>query len=195
MRGTLQVNQIEVIRTRRLVIVPTTPAMARAAVEDRTRFAALLGVRITEEWPPEVLADAEGFFAEQLEKNPHMCGMYSWYITAPRGELADAPTLIGSIGTFPPGDDGVCMFGYAVLPTFERRGVGTEAAKAFVEWLSARPGVRVIRGDSFEGNTASGRILESCGLVCIGVSPDDATAPESDRKGRGKLLRYERQVG
>jgi RimJ/RimL family protein N-acetyltransferase len=183
------------IRTARLTIVPATADIARAAVTDRVRFAALLCATVTEQWPPEVLSDVEEYFASQIEANPGTFGMYCWYIIAEPGELVSTRTLIGSIGTFPPGDDGVCMFGYAVLPDFEGRGVGREAARAFVAWLGARPEVRGIRADSFEGNTASGRILTGCGLSCIGVSPDDASAPDSDRKGRGRLLRYERRVG
>ncbi len=183
------------IQTARLTIVPATAVIARAAVTDRDQFALLLGANVTDQWPPEVLSDVEEYFASQIEANPGKFGMYCWYIVAEPGELVAARTLIGSIGTFPPGDDGVCMFGYAVLPAFEGRGVGREAARAFVAWLAARPEVRAIRADSFEGNTASGRILTGCGLTCLGLSPDDASAPDSDRKGRGRLLRYERRIG
>ena len=179
------------IITPRLTLVPSTAPLAQAAIRDRQAFSALLGAHITHEWPPEVLADVEAFFAGKLAESPHLAGWFGWYGIATDRSLVDQDTLVASVGSMPPDNSGIAMFGYSVLPAFERRGIGTEAATAFVSWLRAQPGVQRLRADCFEGNVASIRIIQRCGLHTIGVSPDDATAPDSDRKGRGTLLRLE----
>ncbi len=179
------------ILTPRLTLVPSTAELARAAVTDHDQFAALLGAEVTEEWPPEVLGDVESIFADHLAAKPDLAGWYGWYAITRDEGLAKRPTLVASIGCMPADAGGMVMFGYSVLPAFERRGIAKEGVKAFLGWLSAQPGITLLRADSFERNHASRRILEHCGLTLIGVSPDDATAVESDRQGRGPLLRYE----
>ncbi|GMV27257.1 MAG: hypothetical protein AMXMBFR58_32880 [Phycisphaerae bacterium] len=182
------------LETPRLRIVPATAELSHAAISDRAAFAAQLGAVVTDQWPPEVLADVEAMFAGKLAEQPDMVGWWGWYIIARAGGLADRDTLVGSIGSSPPDDAGMTMFGYSVLPAFQGRGIGREAAVRFTGWLAEQRQVRLIRADSFEGNTASCRILDRCGLTRIGVSPDDASAPDSDRQGRGTLMRYERRL-
>ncbi len=177
------------------MLVPGTAELANAAISDGDRFAQLLHAHVTDQWPPEVLADVEQMFADRLNAEPERVGWYGWYIIAANTQLAPIDTLVGSIGCMPPANDGTVMFGYSVLPDFEGRGIATEAALAFVGWLIAQPGIALVRADSFERNLASCRILQRCGLSLVGTSPDDPTAPESDRKGRGTLLRFERLVG
>lgn len=174
--------------------MPGTRELGEAAVTDRDAFERLLGAVVTDEWPPEVLADVEAMFAARLVEAPEKAGWFGWYAIATSRELVVQDTLVASVGCMPPDAEGTVMFGYSVLPAFEGRGIGSEAAVAFVGWLEAQEGVKLLRADCFEGNTASWKIILKCGLKQVGRSPDDATAPDSDRKGRGTLLRYERAL-
>jgi RimJ/RimL family protein N-acetyltransferase len=182
------------ILTARLKLIPSTAELARASRTSHEALESRLGTCVTDEWPPEVLADVEEMFARGLEAAPHMAGWFGWYIVATDRALTPRDTLVGSIGAMHPDERGVCMWGYSVLPAFERRGIGSEAAVAFVGWLADQPALRLLRADSFTGNTVSIRILERCAMTCVGPSPDDAAAPDSDRKGRGVLLRFERRL-
>jgi ribosomal-protein-alanine N-acetyltransferase len=67
------------IVTNRLEIVPVTLDLARAEIRDRARFSELLGATVPDNWPPETLADALGFFLDLLERNPSWSNWLGWY--------------------------------------------------------------------------------------------------------------------
>lgn len=183
------------IHTTRLTLIPSTAPLASASITDRRLFSTLLNAHIPDQWPPETLADVEPLFAQKLAENPLLAGWWGWYILATDPTLIPAhlnasQALVGSIGCTPPDPDGITFMGYSVLPAFEHRGIATEAAVAMTAWILAQPAIRTIHAETFEQHHASRRILDRCGFALSGPSPNDATAAESDRQGRGTLLRY-----
>lgn len=182
------------LHTARLRLVALTPESSAAAITDRARLCQLLNADVPAEWPPETLADVEGMLAARLADNPQEVGWWGWYIIARAGVAAPRETLIGSVGCSRWGSENMPHFGYGVLPAFERRGLTTEAAMRLIAWVMAQPGVERVVATTFERHGASIRILERCGFVNLGVSPDDAEAADSDRQGRGRLLLFVRDA-
>jgi len=178
------------IFTPRLRLIAFTAESAAAAIADRARFAQLLSAAIPGDWPPVDLADVQGAIAAKLTADPTQTGWCGWYVIAKPGIVGPEPTLIGSAGCGSWGASPTLLFGYGLLPAFFRQGFASEAARAVIEWAFRQPGVTRVEATTFERHIASVKILERCGFIAQGVSPDDAAAPESDRQGRGRLIHF-----
>ena len=156
----------EPIVTERLRLVPATLALARAELEDRTAFAALLDARVPEAWPPQTVAEALPLFALWLQAAPACGGWFSWYALARQED--GAAVLVASGGFIGPPLDGEVAVGYAVLPQFEGRGYASEMAGALVEWALAQPRVERVIAETEWANPASVRVLSKLGFVPSG---------------------------
>ena len=157
------------IKTARLTLIPATVALARAETLDRPAFAALLGARVPDAWPPEMLGAALDFFLEQIEAAPEQAHWIAWYGLLD-GEDGGPPTLVASLGFFGPPSEGAVETSYSVLPDFQWRGYGSEAVEALTDWALAQPGVERITANVAEGNTASVRLLRRLGFAELGAS-------------------------
>lgn len=184
------------IKTARLTLVAATaPVAALAAKGDRASLGAALGCEVPADWPPWVLADVLDYIAQKLDARPQDEGWWSWYMIADRGVTGPERTLIGTCGVMPPDQNGRSDCGYGVVPSAEGRGLTSEAFLALLApppggWFMSQPALRILEATTFERHFASRRILEKAGFDLVGVSPDDASAAESDRLGRGPLLLY-----
>jgi len=156
--------------TDRLKLLPATPALARAELEDRDEFSRLLGAKVPGDWPPEFLADALPYFLEQLERNPQLSGWLSWYWISQDGH---EPILIGSGGfKGPPLLDGTVEIGYSILPELRGRGYATEAARRLVRWAFAHRRVTRVVAEADPANARSVRVLDKLGFRRVdGVPP------------------------
>jgi hypothetical protein len=63
--------------------------LARAEIGDRSKFSELLGASVPDNWPPETLAEALGFFLDLLERNPSWSGWLGWYALLRTGRDVD----------------------------------------------------------------------------------------------------------
>jgi len=118
------------LTTSRLRLVPATPALVDIELSDQERLAGELNVDLPHDWPPEYHdADRLRFTRKALE-DPDAAGWWLHYIV-----LTDAtrPTLVGVAGFKGPPSAGVVEIGYSVVPSWQRRGVATEATRALVE--------------------------------------------------------------
>lgn len=186
------------ILTPRLRLLALTPQSSFAALKDRAEFSRLIDADVPVEWPPHDLADVQGMLASRLAEHPDEVGWWGWYVIALPGVVVPGAvpgraTLIGSAGCSRWGPQGIPQFGYGLLPAFYRRGFATEAATNLIAWVMAQPVITRVEATTFERHIASVKILERCGFRNCGVSPDDATAAESDRQGRGKLILFVRE--
>lgn len=77
-------------------------------------------------------------------------------------------------------DDDAIEVGYVVDPAFQGSGYATEAVQAVIHELREM-GFRKALAGFFEGNTASQRVMEKCGMHLNGNSDEE--------EYRGKLLR------
>jgi [ribosomal protein S5]-alanine N-acetyltransferase len=177
--------------TPRLELVAATARLARAGIGNRAQFSALLAAEIPPAWPPDVLAVAEEYLADQLEKGFATPMWWSWYAVtrAPR-------MLIGSFGlTGIPDSEGTVTLGYSIVSGHEGKGYCTEMVAGFLNWLAETGRVNRVHATTFEGHGASARVLEKNGFICKGVSSEDAAASEGDRQGRGRLMLFVRPMG
>ncbi len=152
-------QHVPILTTARLRLIPATVELARAELEDRSTFAALLQAAIPPNWPPETLVDALPWFLHQLETQPDHAGWLAWY-----GLLVDPPLLVASGGFMGPPRDGIVEVGYAVLPQFQKNGFATEMVAELARWAFAEPEVRHIVAETDAANTASIRVLHKLGF-------------------------------
>lgn len=149
----------------------------------------MLGCDVPAQWPRD-LAEVEPTFLDGLADGPEQVGWWGWYgITAP-SVLTPRPTLVVTAGVLRQGNEAI--LGYATLPPFEGRGFASEAAAAIADWAGLQPGITRVIATTFERHAASRRVLDRAGFILVGPSPADATAPDSDRQGRGTLLEFAR---
>ena len=77
--------------------------------------------------------------------------------------------LIGSGSIGPDADrDGVWGFGYNLRRDCWGKGYATEAARAMIAFAHEQFGVKRFSSSHVEHNTASGRVMEKCGLRFVG---------------------------
>ncbi len=73
-------NNDQMTKTKHLIIHQATIDLARAEIEDRDKFSALLKADVPDNWPPEILSDALPWFLQQLETNHDSQGWFGWYV-------------------------------------------------------------------------------------------------------------------
>ena len=146
--------------TRRLVLIPCSVQMARAALRDRDGLESRLGAQVPQEWPGQDLREFLPLYAWQLQAEPAQLGWGIWLMihAAERMVIGDA----GFKGK--PGSEGTVEIGYSVLPAYRGQGFATEAARALVEWALAQRDVRRIIAECSPDNAASIRVLEKLGM-------------------------------
>jgi len=172
MRGLLRrLRGVPELKTERLRLVAMTPAMLEADTAGDGGLCRLLRAEVSAEWPP---ADWEthvlAMIFEQCETVPESAGWHRYVVLLEGGERV----LVGCVGGFlKPG--GVVEIGYSTVPGFQRRGFGTEAAQALVEWLLRQKGVRAVTAQAFAQARESITVMERCGLVFAGAGDDPGT--------------------
>ena len=144
------------IATERLELIPSTPATVRAALEGQGALASALGAAVPATWPPEFLdPPALEWTLERLEGAPTADHWWLYFIvlrTTPEGR-----TVIGTAGyKGPPDDEGTVEVGYGIVRDRQRRGYGSEAARALVgnAFSRSRP---YLRANAFGGKASLSR--------------------------------------
>ncbi|MCH7591388.1 MAG: GNAT family N-acetyltransferase [Planctomycetes bacterium] len=153
------------IETERLEIVAEDLSLARAGVEGREALAAGLSATVPNDWPPEIMAGATGYWVPHLEKNPDLVGWAVWHIIRKEDRI-----LIGGAGFKGMPDAGRVDIGYAVLDAFQRRGYATEAAGALIDWAFSDPRVDRIVGETLPHLSASIRVMQRLGFELVDKS-------------------------
>ena len=95
-------------------------------------------------------------------------------------------TLVGHAGfKGPPSNEGCVEIAYGILPDYEGRGYGTEAAEGLLKFIRASGIVRLVRAHTLPEQNASCRILEKTGFERIGevIDPED-----------GRVWRWEQAI-
>lgn len=153
------------LTTPRLRLVAATVETLRAELDDRERFAALLGAAVPPGWPPgEYDADAQRFFLERLEREPGSLGWWGWYVV--RAETR--PTLTGAAGFLgPPDADGVVEIGFSTCPEFRRCGYTREAVSALVGFAAKE--ARLVIAHTGTENHGAIATLVRCGFADAGA--------------------------
>ena len=80
--------------------------------------------------------------------------------------LKSTGRLIGIIDFFvePDSKENACEIGYGIGSSYWNNGYATEAAKAFIDYCFNELGFDTVYASFFEGNEASKRVMEKCGM-------------------------------
>ena len=162
-----------IIQTKRLDLIPLSPAVLRAALElDRNKIGRLLGASVPQSW--EIRRDALELRLRQLEATP---AFQPWSI---RGMvLSSEGQLIGDIGchsepfTRPASAPKTVELGYSVVEAWRRREFAQEAIEALIQWACTQHRVhRFVLSISPE-NEASQALAAKMGFRKIGSQIDE----------------------
>jgi RimJ/RimL family protein N-acetyltransferase len=82
--------------------------------------------------------------------------------------------LIGAVGGFPK-PEGDVEIGYSTLSSFQRKGYGTEAARALVSWLLTQKDVQSVSAQTYLSLPESIKVMERCGMTYVGRGDDEGT--------------------
>jgi ribosomal-protein-alanine N-acetyltransferase len=159
-----------VIGTERLELVPATTALLSAELEGNAALEQVLGVRVPENWPPELYSrDAIEWFLKSLEEVPEMGDWAGHYIVT-RGDDA---TVIGTVGfKGPPDESGKVEIGYSLLEQYQRLGYATEAARGVIAKAFADPRVLRVTAETYPHLEPSIGVMQRCGLVYRGEAAE-----------------------
>jgi [ribosomal protein S5]-alanine N-acetyltransferase len=144
------------METKRLRLVPRTPAEALAQVE---------------QMPPDQRAEVSPVWLARVQSG----NADVWTLGF---SMVDRATgrAIGSCGfKDAPDADGMVEIAYGVAAEHQNQGFATEAAQALVEFAFRDGRVRVVRAHTFESANNSARVLLKCGFLACGqvVEPED----------------------
>jgi ribosomal-protein-alanine N-acetyltransferase len=164
------------ITTERLELIPGTPEVFRARVDDRDALARFLDARVPENWPPELYdQDAVDWTAKYFDANPDAVGWVLWFIVLrPTGAESGERTAVGCCGyKGKPSADGTCEIGYGVLAQFRRAGYASEAARALIGRAFSHPEVTRVIAETYPELAASIRVMEKNGLRFAGDGSEE----------------------
>lgn len=166
-------NATVVVDTPRLQLRAALPAEILVLIENPDHFAAMAGIQadpalrgflVTGDVSPEWLAS--------LRHSPKADAWQHGFFVVHR----DDQVIVG-MGGFKgrAGDDGSVEIAYGIVPSYERRGLATEVARALVDFARGEPGVVVVRAHTVHTNPGSIRVLEKTGFRFVGdvIDPDD----------------------
>jgi ribosomal-protein-alanine N-acetyltransferase len=160
------------LKTSRLRLVAMTPAMLEADAARDGSLSTFLSAKLTEEWPPfEWEAHVIEMIFAHATQVPSRLGWHR-YVLISEGALSG--TLIGCVGGFPK-EDGTVEIGYSTLPEFQRRGYGSEAAGALIDWLLRQQGIQAVTAQAYSNAVESIKVMERCGMVFTGEGDEPGT--------------------
>ena len=156
------------LETPRLTLVAATLPMLRAELTRPDEFARLLGAEVAAPWPPPLNDEPSNrWMIRLLEENQDAAGWGMWYFLLREGP-GGGPLAIGNGGyKGKPSADGTVEIGYSVVEAYQRKGLGTEGARALIDRAFRDPGVTRVIAETFPDLTPSIRVLEKNGFVRI----------------------------
>jgi ribosomal-protein-alanine N-acetyltransferase len=175
--GTLQrraSHGVAELRCGRLRLVAITPEMLVAEKDaDYGELAALLGAKLTSEWPPEHWEPhVFAIILKQYDDSPQTFGWHRYVLLCDRFGMGR--TLVGAVGGFLK-YGGDVEIGYSTLPEFQRRGYATAFANELVGWLLSLDGVQSVSAQTFTTLPESVKVMERCGMSFVGAGDDPDT--------------------
>jgi RimJ/RimL family protein N-acetyltransferase len=140
--------------------VPATPELIEAELQDPQRLAAALEAALPGDWPPEHNdADTLRFFKDELSK-PGAAGWWAHYVLFED----DQRVLVGVVGYKGPPSEGVVEIGYSVVPSYQRRGIATQACGLLIE-NARRHGAHTVTAHTLPELEPSIGVLEKLGFT------------------------------
>jgi ribosomal-protein-alanine N-acetyltransferase len=163
-------NAPDIIRTERLELIPATPDMLRAELLGPTALAGQVRARVPAGWPPDLYDEAATRWTlDWLVAHPDQAGWSFYYFALADGASPENRVLVG-VGGYKggPGDDGTVEIGYSVLAEYRRRGIASEAVRAFITRAFSDPRVRRVIAETLPHLEPSIGVLAKCGFAFSG---------------------------
>ena len=158
------------IRTARLRLVAITPEMLAAETSGAPGLEMLLSAVVPTDWPPEHWEpNVWAHIVAQFRAAPDTLGWHRYMIT--EGKRAE---LIGCLGGFPCAHGDVEL-GYSVVNSQQRRGYGSEAACALMDWLLQQRQVHSVSAQAYQTAPGSIKIMQRCGMRSVGAGDEPGT--------------------
>ena len=160
------------IETANLRLVPCDLVHFEAILKNEKELATLLHVELAEEWlgfaaAKEAMAPAY----EHLKSYPSLLGWWTYLFI----HVADS-TLIG-LGGFKgaPDASGAVEIGYAIAPSYRRRGLATEAARGMIDYAFSHEHLTRVVAHTLPEKNPSTMVLQKVGMKFRGstIDPDD----------------------
>jgi RimJ/RimL family protein N-acetyltransferase len=117
------------------------------------------------------------FIEKQYEDEPRTRGWHR-YVLLPKGR---GWVLIGAVGAFPK-LEGDAEIGYSTIPSYQRQGYGSEAARALVDWLLTQKDVKSVSAQTYPSLPESIKVMERCGMTYVGSGEDEGTVRYQRRR-------------
>lgn len=158
---------MQILETERLKLIPFSLELKKLVLNDRTRIAEKLGIRLSDDWPAADYMEVLPSFIWSMEQDPYAT-TWDGIIVHKADGLA-----IGGMGFHgEPDETGAVEIGYDIVPAYRNRGYATEMARRLIDWALAQSGIMVIKADCFYDNTGSIRVLEKVGMQRISQEND-----------------------
>ena len=161
------------LRTARLEMIAATLPLVQAEIAGPAHLGELLSAEV-ETWPPP-LNDEKSlrWTFQKLQENPEMSGFFTWYVVLIQEGKRRLVGLAGITG--PPNQHGRIEVGYSVVEKFQKRGIGTEASRALVQWAFEQPAVQMVTAQTFPELGPSIKVMERCGMSFLGAGSEPGT--------------------
>ena len=154
------------IVTRRLELIPATPALVRAALDTRAALEAALPATVPTSWPPDLLDRAAlEFVLARLAEGPAQFGWWLHFVVLVEGARRVA---VGSAGYKGPPCEGAVEVGYAIVGDHQRRGYASEALDGLVARAFAAPAVDRVIAETLPELAPSIGVLHKAGFRLTG---------------------------
>jgi RimJ/RimL family protein N-acetyltransferase len=155
------------ITTDRLVLVPATADLIRAALAGAMSLGEALGAIVPSTWPPEYLDDDALRYA--LDRLPTDSDPVGWWMHFVLVRPPRHRTLIGSTGyKGPPGADRTVEIGYGIVADWRRQGYATEAVGGLLRHAFAHSGVDRVIAETLPELAPSIGVLTKSGFRLLG---------------------------
>jgi [ribosomal protein S5]-alanine N-acetyltransferase len=163
------------VATDRLILVAVTLDMQQSELEDRHRFATLLGAEVPADWPPPLTDEASmRWVIDHFNVHPGNDGWTKWYFLLRRP--GKRPLAIGNGGfAGVPTDDGIVEVGYSIVKAHQRNGYAPEAVRGLIAWACANANVTRVVAHTLPELKPSIRVLEKCGFSFVGEGAEEGT--------------------
>lgn len=162
------------LRTDRLELIAATLPLIETEVTATANLLTALEAEI-EAWPPPGNDESSlTWTVERLRANPAGTGFYIWYVILLEDQCRKLVGLVAFKG--PPDADGTIEAGYSIVEKFQRRGIGTEATRAIMQWAFENPAVKLITAETFPELESSIKVMERCGMKFLGLGTSEPGA-------------------
>ena len=170
------------LETRRLRLLPFSPAILLAMIEGPLEFEREMGMPISDGLRDVIVPHVSTAWIEQLRTAGSADPWVHGFAVVERNDRC----VIGTAGfKGAPDKEGMAEIGYGIAPSYQGRGYATEAAEALIAFAFAQSLVSLVRAHTLPSANASTRVLSKCGFTYVGAVDD----PEDGQVWRWDLPR------